>query len=305
MIGPDLVEAMKLKAVIQSMRLPFLVLTPVCVFLGASTVIAGNTTVSLLLLSLALLGGMLAHISANALNEYFDFRSGLDFATTRTPFSGGSGALPHHPEMAGAVFAVGTVSLLATLLIGSFFVWKYGAGIMPIGLIGLVLVVTYSGWVNRHPLLCLIAPGLGFGFLMVVGTQYVLQGEYAPLSWLVAVVPFFLVNNLLLLNQYPDIQADLSVGRNHFPIAYGVNRSNAGYGLFALATTVIIILYVLAGYLPVMSLIALLPMPLAFFSLYGAIKYGENIGKFPQYLGANVAVSILVPLLLGLSIIIG
>jgi 1,4-dihydroxy-2-naphthoate octaprenyltransferase len=295
----------KIKAIAQSMRLPFLVLTPVCIFLGASTVVANNTDVSLFLLALALLGGLLAHISANALNEYFDFRSGLDLVTTRTQFSGGSGALPRNPEMAGAVFAVGSASLMTTLMIGSFFVWKYGAGIVPIGLVGLLLVVGYTNWINRHPFICLIAPGIGFGFLMVVGTQYVLEGEYALLSWLVAAVPFFLVNNLLLLNQYPDIKADASVGRNHFPIAYGVNRSNMGYALFAVATTVIIASYVLIGYLPVAGLIALLPMPLAFFSLYGAIKYGEDIGKFPQYLGANVAVAILTPLLLGVSIIIG
>ena len=287
------------------MRLPFLVLTPVCVFLGASTVAANHAAVSLLLLALAMLGGLLAHISANALNEYLDFKSGLDLVTTRTPFSGGSGALPRDPGMAGAVFAVGSISLLATLLIGSFFVWKYGAGIVPIGLVGLFLIVAYTQWINKHPLLCLVAPGIGFGFLMVVGTQYVLQGEYVQLSWLVAVVPFFLVNNLLLLNQYPDIQADSRVGRKHFPIAYGVSRSNLGYGLFALATTAVIISYVLAGYLPVLGLIALLPMPLAFFSLFGAVKYGENIGKFPHYLGANVAVAILTPLLLGVSIIIG
>jgi 1,4-dihydroxy-2-naphthoate octaprenyltransferase len=294
-----------LKAVVQSMRLPFLLLTPVCVFLGASTVVANDTGVSLFLLALALLGGLLAHISANALNEYFDFRSGLDLATTRTQFSGGSGALPRNPDMAGAVFAVGAASLLATLMIGSFFVWKCGAGIVPLGLVGLLLIVGYTDWINRHPFICLIAPGTGFGFLMVVGTQYVLEGEYAPLSWLVAVVPFFLVNNLLLLNQYPDIEADASVGRNHFPIAYGVNRSNMGYAFFALATTVVIASYVLIGYLPVLGLVALLPMPLAFFSLYGAIKYGEDIGKFPQYLGANVAVALLTPLLLGVSIIIG
>ncbi len=280
-------------------------LTPVCVFLGASTVVANHNGVSLLLLALAMLGGLLAHISANALNEYLDFKSGLDLTTTRTPFSGGSGALPGNPGMAGAVLAVGTVSLLATLMIGGFFVWKYGAGIVPIGVVGLLLVVAYTQWINRRPLLCLVAPGVGFGFLMVVGTQYVLQGEYATLSWLVAVVPFFLVNNLLLLNQYPDIQADSRVGRRHFPIAYGISRSNMGYGLFALATTAVILSYVLIGYLPVLGLIALLPMPLAFFSLFGAIKYGENIGQFPHYLGANAAVAILTPLLLGVSIIIG
>ena len=296
---------MKLKVVLQSVRFPFLVLTPVCVFLGASTVIAAQTNVSLLLLVLALLGALFAHVSVNTLNEYFDFKSGLDFTTKRTQFSGGSGALPRNPEMVSAVLTVGIASLVATLMIGGFFVWKYGTGIVPIGVAGLLLIVTYTGWINKHPILCLIAPGIGFGFLMVVGTQFVLQGEYTSLPWLVAVIPFFLVNNLLLLNQYPDIQADAAVGRNHFPIAYGVNRSNMVYGFFTLATISAIVIYVSIGYLPALSLIALLPMPLAFFSLYGAIKYGATIGNSPQYLGANVAVTILTPLLLGISIIMG
>ena len=294
---------MKITAIIQSMRVPFLVLTPVCVFLGASTVVLNETNTGLLVL--VLLGALLAHISVNALNEYSDFRSGLDLTTTRTQFSGGSGALPGNPEMAGAVLAVGAMSLLATLLIGGYFVWRYGAGIVPIGVAGLILIVTYTNWINRYPFLCLIAPGVGFGFLMVIGTQYVLQGKYALLSLLVAVIPFLLVNNLLLLNQYPDIQADARVGRNHFPIAYGVSRSNMVYTLFALAVITIILVYVSLGYLPALSLIALLPMPLAFFSLYGAVKYRENIGSHPQYLGANVGVTILAPLLLGVSIMAG
>lgn len=287
------------------MRVPFLVLTPVCVFLGASTVVMNHGNINLHLLFLALLGALLAHISVNTLNEYFDFKSGLDFITTKTQFSGGSGALPQNPEMVSSVFSVGAASIIGTLMIGIFFVWKYGSGIVPIGVVGLILVITYTEWINRYPLLCLVAPGIGFGFLMVVGTQFVLQGEYALLSWLVAVIPFFLVNNLLLLNQYPDIKADSSVGRNHFPIAYGIKLSNIIYGFFSLATAAAIIIYIALGYLPVLSLIALLPMPLALFSLSGAIRYGENIGNHPQYLGANVAVTILIPMLLGISMIYG
>ena len=294
---------MKVKTIVQSMRIPFLALTFVCVFLGASTVVANQANVSLPMLTLALLGALLAHISVNTLNEYFDFKSGLDFETIKTQFSGGSGALPQNPNMVGTVLTVAVTSSIALLMIGSFFVWLYGTGIVPIGITGLVLIATYTGWINKHPFICLIAPGLGFGFLMVAGTQFVLQGQYTALSWLVAVVPFFLVNNLLLLNQYPDIKADANAGRNHFPIAYGVNRSNMVYGFFTLATAAIIIGYVLTGLLPVFSLIALLPMPLAFFSLYGAVKHGEAIGKFPQYLGANVAVTILTTLLLGISLV--
>jgi len=287
------------------MRGPFLILSPVCVFLGVSTVVANQASVDYQLLVLALLGAVLAHISVNTLNEYLDFKSGLDLATTKTPFSGGSGALPKYPEMARAVFTTGAVSLLATSVIGIFVVWKSGPGIIPIGVAGLVLIVFYTGWINRHPVLCLVAPGAGFGFLMVVGTQVVLEGEYSFLSWLAAAVPFFLVNNLLLLNQYPDIQADSDAGRNHLPIAYGTTIGNMAYAFFAVATIVVITGCVLADYFPILGLVALLPMPLAFFSLAGAIKHGETIGNYPQYLGANVAVAIVTPLLLGVSMMIG
>ncbi len=296
---------MNFKPIIQSMRGPFLVLTPVCVFLGVSTVVANQATVNFQLLALALLGALLAHISVNTFNEYLDFKSGLDLTTTRTPFSGGSGALPGNPGAAGAVFAVGGLSLIATLAIGIFFVRHSGMGIIPIGAAGLVLITTYTGWINTRPLLCLIAPGLGFGFLMVGGTYFVLAGAYAPLPWVVAAVPFFLVNNLLLLNQYPDIQADIRVGRRHVPIAYGTKCSNWLYAGFALATVAVITACVMMDYFPTLSLIALLPMPLAFFAWSGAMKYGEQIGGHPQYMAANVAVTLLTPLLLGVSLMLG
>jgi len=296
---------MKLKIIIQSMRFPFLILTPVCVCLGVSIVVKNQYTINLLLLTLTLAGALLAHISVNTLNEYFDFKSGLDLVTKRTKFSGGSGALPQHPDMAGAVLSTGIASLIVTSVIGVIFICLYGTAILPIGVVGLVLIITYTEWINKHPILCLISPGIGFGFLMVVGTQFVLTGEYAPLSFLVAAIPFFLVNNLLLLNQYPDILADENVGRKHFPIAYGISRSNFLYALFALAAILTIIIYIFMGYLPALSLIALLPMPFAFYSLYGAIKYGESLGNHPQYLAANASTTILTLLLLGISIIAG
>ncbi len=296
---------MNISAVVQSMRPPFLILTPVCVFAGVSTVVVNQGELEPYLLVLALLGALLAHIGVNTLNECFDFRSGLDLSTVRTPFSGGSGALPRHPESERAVFAVGLLSTAATFLIGVFFLWKQGSGIVPIGIAGVLLMVTYTHWINRQPYLCLIAPGAGFGFLMVVGTQYVLQGTFTALPWIVAAIPFFLVNNLLLLNQYPDIQADTKVGRNHFPIAYGIRVSNWVYGGFVLATIAVIVGAVAAGYFPPLSLIALLPMPLAFYAYYGAVKYGKEIGGAPHYLGANVAVAIITPLLLGASILFG
>jgi 1,4-dihydroxy-2-naphthoate octaprenyltransferase len=286
------------------MRGPFLVLAPVCVFLGMSTVIASQGSVDVFAMALAVIGAFLAHISVNMLNEYFDFKSGLDLETIRTPFSGGSGALPQNPQMVGAVLVGGVAASIGLFMIGGYFAWQQGVGIVPVGLAGLVIIATYTSWINRHPFLCLIAPGLGFGFLMVAGTQFVLQGYYAQQALIVASVPFFLVNNLLLLNQFPDVEADRRAGRNHFPIAYGLKRSSQAYGLFVLMTIAVIVVSVLLGYLPMLSLIALIPMPLALFSLSGAFKYGENIGSHPQYLAANVVVTLLTTLLLGISLVI-
>lgn len=213
--------------------------------------------------------------------------------------------MPGKPEMVNTVLGAGIAALVATLIIGILFTRRYGFGIVPLGLIGVILIIVYTKWISKHPLFCLIAPGMGLGFGVVVGTQYVLEGQYALLSWLVAVVPFFLVNNLLLLNQYPDVEADSQVGRNHFPIAYGIRRSNVIYGFFVLAATAAIATSVSIGYLPTLSLIAILPLPLALFSLRGAIKHGEDIGQHPRYLATNAAMAIVTPLLLGMSLMFG
>ena len=288
----------------RSIRIPFLVLTPVCIFLGFSTVINNQTEVDYYLLLMVMTAGLLAHISVNSLNEYFDFKSGLDFKTRKTSFSGGSGALPQNPEMATSVLSLGLLSLFATVAIGLYFVWLRGLEIIPLGMTGILLITTYTIWLTKKPLLCLISPGIGFGFAMVVGTYFVLTVEYSTLPWFASMIPFFLVNNLLLLNQYPDISADIEVGRRHFPIAYGTDMSNIIYALFVLATVATIITAIMLGHFPTLSLIALLPLPLAFYSLTGAIKHGEAIGEQPQYLGANVLVSVLTPLLLAISLVI-
>jgi 1,4-dihydroxy-2-naphthoate octaprenyltransferase len=294
-----------INTILQTMRPSFLVLTLACIFLGLCTSLATGASIDKVLFMFIFIGAMSAHISVNMLNEYHDFKSGLDFKTIKTPFSGGSGALPNNPKVAKLVLLLGLLTLFITIAIGIYFVRTIGVTILLIGIVGLVIIITYTQWLNRMPRLCLIAPGMGFGLLMVIGTHIVLTLGYSLLVWLVSLIPFFLINNLLLLNQYPDMQADASVGRKTFPLAFGIKRSNQVYGVFMLLTYSLILLYVLAEILPTMGLIALIPMPLSIFAWVGAIKHKENIGNFHPYLGANVAATILTPLLLGLSILLG
>ena len=295
----------KIITLLQTTRPAFLILTPVCVFLGLSTSLATVPSINLYLFFFILAGAISAHISVNTLNEYYDFKSGLDLKTNKTPFSGGSGSLPGNPEMAGSVLILGLLSLLLTMVIGIYFVLTRGMQILPPGLAGLILVMTYTQWLNRSPLLCLLAPGSGFGILMVVGTTVILTGEYSSIAWKVSLVPFFLVNNLLLLNQYPDIKADASVGRKTFPIVYGMRKSNVVYTVFMLTSYSLILFYIVKGDIPFTGSIALIPMLFSFYALIGAMKHTSEIGHFPCYMKANVAAAILTPLFLGIAIIIG
>lgn len=294
-----------LPTVLKTMRPPFLILTIACVFLGVCTSIYADITINITMLTITFIGAMSAHISVNMLNEYHDFNSGLDFKTKKTPFSGGSGALPSNPNIAKWVLFFGLITLFITVGIGLYFMITIGSAIAPIGLVGLVIIVTYTQWLNRMPLLCLIAPGLAFGLLMVVGTHLVLTLGYPQHVWFISLIPFFLINNLLLLNQYPDMEADASVGRKTFPLVFGVERSNRVYALFMVTAYALILLYILTGILPIMSALALIPMGLSAYSLFGAIKHKSTIGDFPQYLAANVGATVLTPCLLGISLLIG
>ncbi len=293
------------KTIINTFRPNFLILTPVCVFLGLSVALSVESQINWLNFFLIMIGATSAHISVNTLNEYFDFKSGLDLQTDQTAFSGGSGALPKNPAAISSVLFVGLASIALTIFIGIYLLVEIGIQLLPIGLAGILLVVTYTQWINRFPILCLVSPGLGFGVLMVTGTFLILAGSFSGLSWFIPLIPFFLINNLLLLNQYPDIKADQAVGRNTFPIAFGIKASNSIYLLFTIIAYSLITFSIINQELPTLSILAILPAFMSLFAYSGALKYKSDIAKHPEYLGANVTASLLTPLLLAIAIIIG
>ncbi|MCB1604764.1 MAG: prenyltransferase, partial [Xanthomonadales bacterium] len=140
-----------MNTILATMRLPFLILTPVCIFLGVSIAIFQGIQVNVSTVILIALAALSSHISVNTLNEYFDFKSGLDAMTQRTPFSGGSGALVANPQSLNHVLIVGMFTLFVTVLIGLYFVYQLGFEVLPIGFIGVILIVTYTSWINKSP----------------------------------------------------------------------------------------------------------------------------------------------------------
>jgi 1,4-dihydroxy-2-naphthoate octaprenyltransferase len=257
------------------MRIPFLILTPACVVLGLGAAVWTAGRVSALHFALVLIGAISAHISVNVLNEYFDFKSGLDAHTERTPFSGGSGTLQERPGLAKQALGTGLVSLGITALIGLYFLNLRGLLLLPLGLLGMLVILVYTIWLTRNPLVCLIAPGVGFGPLMVMGTSF------------------------------PDVEADQRVGRRHFPIAVGRQTSSLVYGAFLLLAYVTITLGVAFAYLPKFSLAGLLTLVIAVPVAVGAYRYANEIKRLTPLLGANVVINILTPLLVAIGLFVG
>ncbi len=292
-------------AVIATMRLPFLVLTPACLTLPFALAYYHHELASYLLMVLITVGVLSAHIAVNMFNEYTDFVSGLDLKTKRTPFSGGSGGLPSEPKARGTVLRLAIISLCICIGIGLYLVTQVGLELLSIGLLGVLIIITYTKWINRFPFICLIAPGFAFGVLIINGSYFVLSETFRLDVLLISLIVFFQTNNLLLLNQIPDIQADKQHGRNHIAIQYGLSKAIHAYTTMASLSFVCLIAAVMLGLLPYVSLLALLPIVLSLVISFQLqkIKSESEIATLLPLMGKNVLITISTPVILSLTLI--
>ncbi len=291
-------------------RARFLLLAVCCVSLAAALAwpVQGLDGRWMLDLLLVLIGAVAAHASVNALNEYSDFRSGLDLQTRRTPFSGGSGTLPAAPESAGIALWGGIGGLLLCGLLGGYFMLQRPVLFGPLlgfGLAGGMLILLYTPWLTRHPWLCLPAPGAGFGLLMLPAAVLALGGACTPAVWVCGVIVCLCCNNLLLVNQLPDQEADARAGRLTMPMLVGLRGTLRLVVLQWSLAIGLLLLAVLQHWLPVASLILLVlaPLGLRVHAGLGRDPVGEP-ASFPHMAG-NVALTLLVPLLLAAGVLAG
>lgn len=286
------------KVLISVARVNFLTLSLVCVGLAAALSWQQQGTLVWLHVLLVLVMAIAAHISVNAFNEYSDFRSGLDFLTHKTPFSGGSGSLVANPQSAHLALALALVTLAPVILIGLWLAAEVSWNLLLLGIPGVLIIYAYTDHINKLPLLCLLAPGLGFGLLMTLGASWVLAEGVTPGAIVVSVVMTFLVSNLLLLNQFPDVEADRQVGRRHLPIVWGRRKSAYVFAVLHVLSYLVLLSGVIAGWLPVHTLLGLLSAVVLFRLLPGVWRYAQQPEYLSPYLGLNVLLTHLFPLLI-------
>jgi len=294
----------KIQLYFRETRPQFLILTLVCVIVGAAAAYWRTGSINVFYLILILIGALSSHASVNILNDYSDYQSGLDKCTLKTPFSGGSGILPGKQMAPSAALVYGILTFALTALVGMYFLVIRGWLLLLVGLPGLVLIAFYTQFITRRPLLCLLAPGIGFGPCMVMGTYYALQGFYDWTSLAASLVPLFLVSNLLLLNQYPDVEVDRLVGRRHFPILIGRLKSTYIYASFVIAMYICVFAAVYMHLLPLLALISVFPFFIVVRIIRGLLKDSDQIANVIPLMGQNVIYILLTPLLLAVGLFI-
>lgn len=251
---------------------------------------------------LALVGLLGLHIAVNAFNEVSDFRRGIDLATERTPFSGGSGTLPSgalKPHEGLAVAITGTIVGLAA---GIYFLGVVGWRLVPLLLLGAVATLGYTDLLARHYVGEFFA-GLGLGALPVMGTAMVQAGNLGSTAIAASLPAFFMTFNLLFLNEFPDEEADRAGGRRSLILLLGRPRAGRLYVIAGLLTPTAIAVAVALGRLPVLSLFAMLPSLLLLTPARWALTTPEQPVPIPA-LGANVAWNLATNTVLAISLVV-
>jgi len=239
----------------------------------------------------------------NAFNNYFDYRSGIDRRTEKTPFSGGVETLVKGKMSAPSAFMVALLSLIGAGLIGIYFLIRLFNVLLPLLLYGLFVIVLYTPVIARIHGLSEIVAGTGFG-LMGLGTYVTQTGMVDGPAIAVFVPVTILVALLLFLNEFPDAEVDRAAGRRHLVILLGKKKAAGVYVAGLAATYVSIVLAVLIGYSPILVLIALVTTPIAYKAGRIALKSYDSTSALVPAQGSNVLVILSTILLIGVGYMI-
>jgi 1,4-dihydroxy-2-naphthoate octaprenyltransferase len=253
---------------------------------------------------LAIIGLVLLHISVNTLNDYNDFKSGVDLKVKRTPFSGGSGMLPAGIVTPKAALALGLGSIILALPIGIYFIMERGTTLLPLFAIGAIMILFYTTFFTKLGFgMAEIIAGLGLGCLPVLGTFMIMSGGFEYSALWASMPSFFLVANLLLLNEFPDAEADKVANRKTLPIQIGYKGAAVVYAIFMILTYLFVVAGVIFKMMPAWTLLSLLTLPLAIKAIQGAFTFIALEELIPAQ-GANVMTVLLTQLLLGIGYMI-
>ncbi len=277
-------------------RPAFLLLTVVACALGTATASACGCGLDLPLALGATALAVLAHAAGNVLNDLHDARNGADAANRQGifPFTGGSRLI-----QTGAVSEQQTADLAKALLLfllpaGLLLAVKTGGGVIVLGAAGLLLAWAYSA-----PPLRLMSRGLGeptvalVWFLVVVGADYVQRRQFFIIPASAAAGFALMVAALLLINGFPDAEADARVGKRTLVVRLGATPAALLYAGLVLSAHAWLALSVWLLIPPMPALWGLVSLPLSLAALGWLWAHRRQPERLKPALALTVAATLL------------
>ena len=274
---------------LRAIRIRFLLASVIAVSNGLAIAYWKTGQFDPLYAGLTYAGVAFLHASVDLLNDYWDHKRGIDSATTRTKFSGGTGVLPDKVLTPKAVYSAGVLFLILGALVVIFFVAIRGVTIAVILGFAVVAIYFYST--------SIVNSGLGElfvgikGAMIVLGTFYVQTGVIDAAAIFVGVIVGLLSATVLFVNSFPDFAADRSKGRRTLVILAGKRKAALAFPLFVIAAYALIIAGIFFGFTKIYSLASLASAPLAFRAIAALRRDHETTQGLVPAMGATIAYS--------------
>ena len=284
-------------------RIRFLLASVIAVSVGLALNWWQNSTIEPFDALLTFGGVMALHASVDLLNDFWDFKRGIDTKTPKTKMSGGTGVLPEGLLKPSSVYRAGIAFLVIGSAIGAYFVITDGIIIAVILAFAILSIYFYSTKI--------VDSGLGEffvavkGSMIVLGTFFIQSGQITLESILAGIVVGSLSSLVLFIASFPDHDADKSKGRKTLVIAVGKQKATKLFWIFPLVSYGAIILGVSLNLFPIITLITFLSIPLMFKSGFGLKKTFDSVEKLVPYMSSTLMFSRITGALFVLSFIIG
>ena len=250
---------------LRAIRIRFLLASVIAVSLGLSVTWWHSGVIDIFQAALTMAGVIALHASVDLLNDYWDFKRGIDTRTKRTGMSGGTGVLPEGLLKPKSVYNAGILFLIAGGLIGGYFVVLHGVVIGVILAFAIMSIYFYSTKIVNWGLAEVFVAVKGT--LIVMGTYYIQNSELTDVVVLSGIVVGVLSSLVLFVASFPDHDADKEKGRRTLVILAGRQKATSIFYIFPIISYGIIIGCVAMSIIPVFCLISLAAIPVVISSI--------------------------------------
>ncbi len=270
-------------------RVRFLLASIIAVSVGLAINWRQNSTVDPLDAVLTFAGVMALHASVDLLNDYWDYKRGIDTATKRTKMSGGTGVLPEGLLKPSSVYRAGIGFLILGSVIGFYFVLTNGIIIAVILSFAILSIYFYSTKIVDSGLAEFFVAVKGT--MIVLGTFFIQSNQITLESILGGIVVGVLSSLVLFIASFPDHDADKSKGRKTLVIAVGKKNAASLFWIFPITSYSLIILGISIGIFPILSFITLFSIPLVIKAGLGLKKNFDSIDELVPFMSSTLMFS--------------